>query len=85
MIIHETEGAPAENGVQPGEEVDPLALTPPPSAPRPAEGGEAAPANCLPDHFYCRTQSEMDALLKKSEHKVCVAAACLCFFNILFI
>ncbi|XP_050725008.1 proline-rich protein 12-like isoform X2 [Eriocheir sinensis] len=50
----------------------PPASLPPPQPPLPPSepptenrGAEVA----LPDHFYCRTQNEMDALLKKSEQK----------------
>lgn len=38
----------------------------------PEEALVDTPLAAHPDHFYCRSQNEMDALLKKSEQKVWV-------------
>lgn len=54
------------------EEVETVEPDDPPPLDPIADPSVDPASSAHPDHFYCRTQNEMEALIKKSEQKVCI-------------
>ena len=55
-----------------GEEVESLEPDDPPFLDMASDSQVDPAPSTYPDHFYCRTQNEMEVLLRKSEQKVCI-------------